>query len=350
MPAPRRSPALAALAAFAALTAASCARPGASADAGGDATPPAASAAPLASASAAPSDAAAPDVPAPGPGGESERAEIAKLEADPELASQAEVVTKHFGASTGPFLVQRLTLRAGRRMLLVSSRDESDPLLLALDGKTLAWSKERPTAGMIPPAVNLAITTHPAGGALLFAYDAPTKVVAARVWEADGQPFADFQVMKVDACDDLSAARWPGRGWIVACAWLGGARAQLLTEDGTMAWRRDGADVGASWRAPAPLSIAFDGDAALVLVQYGEVRPAAPGDHVVATRYDAKGRPLWGAPVDLGAVPTVTSTRARIPVKGAPGMGVSVDLGRGGSVVVDASGHKSARPKQGFEP
>jgi hypothetical protein len=234
-------------------------------------------------------------------------------------------------------------------MLLVSSRDESDPLLVALDGKRLLWAKERPTAGMMPPAVNIAITTHPSGGATLFAYDAPTKSVAARVWEADGAPFADFQVMKVDACDDLSAARWPERGWVVACAWLGGARAQLLRDDGTMAWRRDGVDVGAPWRAPAPLSMAFDGEAALVLVQYGDVRPGPPGDHVLAMRYDARGRPAWAAPVDLGAVPNVARTRDRIVVKAAPGA-ARVELGRGLSVDVDASGRKTARPKGGFEP
>ncbi len=343
---------LASIGAVAAVAAvAGCARTSASADAGTEAaaslSPVAPSGAPFAASSASVlSDSSAP---APAPGGESERAELVKLDADPELASQSELVKKHFGAAPGPFLVQRLTLGGGRRMVLVSSRDESDPLLVTLDGPTLLWAKERPTAGMTPPAVNLAITTHPSGGAVLFAYDAPTKSVAARVWEGDGAPFADFQVMKVDACDDLSAARWPGRGWVVACAWLGGARAQLLREDGTISWRRDGVDVGAPWRAPAPLTIVLDAESALVLVQRADVRPGPPGDHVVVTRYDARGRPAWAAPVDLGAVPAVASTRSRVAARQVGGS-ARVEVGRGRFVDVDPSGTKSARPKHGFEP
>ncbi len=283
------------------------------------------------------------------PAGESVRATIARLDVDSVLASQADLVKKHFGDAKGPFLVQRLALAAGRRMILVSSRDESDPMVLALEGDRLLWSKERPTAGMIPPAVHLAITAHPSGGATFFAYDAPTKVVAARIWDPEGGPFADFQVMKVDACDDLSAAYWPTRGWVATCAWLGGARAQLLREDGTMAWRRDGVDVGAPWRAPAPLSIAFDGDAALVLVQYGDVRPGPVGDHVIATRYDARGRPQWASPVDLGVVPAVADTRDRVVVQSASGgRPVRAAVGRV-EVEMDARG-LSGRPKHGLEP
>ena len=351
-----------ALAALASLGA--CARNSANgADAGGDALAllgveaSAPSSASASSASGAPSSsgAVAGDIDAgpslaPGPSGEAARAEVPRLDAD-ALATQLELVKKHFGAAAGPFVLQRTGATAGRHMVLVSSRDESDPMLLAFDGDKLLWSKERPTAGMIPPTVNLALTAHPAGGATLFAYDVPTKIVAARVWEADGAPFADFQVMKVDACDDLSAARWPTRGWVVTCAWLGGARAQLLREDGTMAWRRDGVDVGAAWRTPAPLSIGFDGPDGVFLVQYGDVRPGPPGDHVVATRYDAKGRPTWAAPLDLGPVTRVARTREHVPMATVPGGGgVRVEVTRGIVVDVDSSGHKTTGPKHGFQP
>jgi hypothetical protein len=257
---------------------------------------------------------------------------------------------KHFGGARGPFMLQRLDLTGHRRMFLVSSRDESDPMVLVTDAQRLVWSKERPTAGMIPPAMNLAITAHPQGGATMFAYDAPTKIVAARMWSEDGSPFADFQVLKLDACDDLSAAYWPGRGWLVVCAWLGGARAQLLREDGTIGWRRDGADVGTAWRAPAPPTILFDTPDTAMLVQYADVRPGVAGDHVVALRYDARGRPQWVTPVDLGAVLHVEQTRDRVAARlGAAGV-VRVDLGRGARVDVDGSGQKSARPKHGFDP
>ncbi len=299
------------------------------------------SAAPSAGPAAAQADADA-EARAPSPAGEAERAEIARLDADPLLATHAGVVKKHFGAAAGPFLVQRVGTAGGRSFTLVSSRDESDPLLLAGDGTRLLWTKERPTAGMIAPAVNLAIAARAPGGALLFAYDVPTRAVAARVWEEDGAAFADFQIMTLDACDDLSAARWPGRGWIVVCAWLGGARAQLLREDGTLAWRRGGADVGAPWRAPAPVSIAFDGERAVVLVQYGDA-PAGGGgaaeDFVVATRYDARGRPTWASPVTLGATPRIVRTRDRVPIAPAGGA-VRVTLGRGKTVDLDASGRR----------
>jgi hypothetical protein len=125
-------------------------------------------------------------------------------------------------------------------------------MVLVSDAGHLAWQKERPVAGILPPVLRLAIAPHPDGGAVLFAFVPAVNVIAARIWSDDGSPFADLQILDIDACDALSASYVPGEGYRVVASRRGGARAQLLHEDGTLAWPRQGVDVAdaGAWLTP----------------------------------------------------------------------------------------------------
>src|SRR5262249_7499240 len=144
------------------------------ADAGSDA--PRAEVAPPTSASAEPIDRP--------PGGEAIRSPSVRVDADQELAPHAAAVRARFGDAA--LMAQRATLTAGRTAVLLETPDEKTSMVLVLDRGALAWSKERPTAGMTPPARELAIVPHPRGGVVLFAYDEPARRVAMRIWTEEG--------------------------------------------------------------------------------------------------------------------------------------------------------------------
>jgi hypothetical protein len=208
----------------------------------------------------------------------------------------------------------------------VSLPDESMPMALAVADGHVEWVKERPAAGIIPPVTHLAVVPHPDGGAVLFAFVPSVDVVAARIWSSDGGPFADLEVLDVDECDALSAAYAPRVGWLVVAARRGGARAQLLREDGTVAWPRSGVEVGAPWRAGAPVTIVVDTPRSAMLFQYA-TRGGA--DHVLASAWDFDLGALWRAPVDIGAVPLVRTGEERLDATLEASGAVRVELPRG---------------------
>jgi hypothetical protein len=257
-------------------------------------------------------DAAPPATPAPTasaetherpPGGEASRSQVAKVEAEPLLLPYAAQVHARFGDAA--LAMQKVPLLGGRTAVLLATPDEKTSMILVLDGAKLAWSKERPTAGMTPPARELAILPHPHGGAALFAYDEPAQRVAMRIWSEDGQPFADIEVMELDVCGALDAAYWPRRGFIVVASAMTGPRAALVREDGSAAWSGP-IEVGAPSRALGPVTIAIDTPSTFVLVQRV---PGKTGDRAVATRYDARGHMTWDKPVELGDARPGAKTR-----------------------------------------
>lgn len=270
--------------------------------------------------------------------GEAKRTQLAKLDAPPAT----DAVRKHFAAGQGPFVAQQMELAAGRRATLVTrAPGDADPMLFVNDADGgVRFSFERPTGGMLPPTMHLALSAHELGGPMMFAYNAPTRMVVVRIWDDAGNPFADLELLDVDACAALSVAYWPKRGYLVVASRASSARAQLLREDGSLAFSREGVDVGAKWRAPAPISIAPDGEGGVMLVQHATV---ADKDHVLVSRHDAKLKPLWSAPIDVGEVPPIKDTSEHIPASTAPN-GVRVQLAHGllGSkaraVVVQPSG------------
>ena len=242
--------------------------------------------------------------------GEAQRTKVSSFEREPLLAPHVALLRAHFkGDPKGPFVMQRAGLARGRVALLISLVNESNPVVVVVDHGEVAWVKERPVAGILPPVPRLALSAHPDGGVVLFAFVPSVHLVAARIWNDEGAPFADLEVLPLDACDALSAAYWPEVGWLVAGARRGGARAQLVRENGTAAWGRGGIEIGASWRETAPVSIVIDGSAGTFVVQHASERGK---DHVVALRYDTKGHAAWPSPVDVGEVPRVANPSERL--------------------------------------
>lgn len=279
---------------------------------------------------------------------EARRALVTKLADEPFVVPQASVIEKHFGASYLPLALQDALLANGDHALLLTSTkratraagidagiDDAPLLMLVTAEKKLVWSKERPVGGVVPGVTEIAISAAPAGRVFLALYDPPTRVIAGRIWDADGAPFGDFQLMTLDACDALSTLWWPGRGFVVVASWHGAARAQMLTEGGMLAWG-EGAPMGAAWREAAPISLAFDGTDGVIAVQHAH---GEDGDHALAFRYDRLAKMTWSRPLDLGVVPRVVDPKTRLPLTRAlPGV-VETKLAATRTVRIAASGH-----------
>jgi hypothetical protein len=114
------------------------------------------------------------------------------------------------------------------------------------------------------------------------------RLVAARMWADDSNPYADIEVFHPEACDALTVAYEMGLGWIVACASKTGTRAQRLRDNLTSAWGREGVSVGTIGPA-GRADITFDGPSAWTLSQRAR---AIGGDRALTFRYGADGQPL----------------------------------------------------------
>jgi hypothetical protein len=266
--------------------------------------------------------------------GEARRTTLARFEDDPILAPHAALFAKHFAPDAGradagarSFEVQTVTLTAGREAVLAETAEHEHPMVVVFDHGKVAWSKERPTGGIVSPALHLALAPHPLGGAVLFFYDPPTRIVGARVWADDGDPFAELEVLHEDTCDALSAAYWPSKGWVVVAARPGGARAERLGENGRTAWGPAGIEVGdhagagaGSVRVGQPVSIVVQG-AAVTFVELA-ARQDVPS-RVLALRYDADGKSL-GEALESSPIPRVTFAGERVVA--TPAAGGAIDL------------------------
>lgn len=274
---------------------------------------------------------------APG-SGEARRSILAALEAETLLRPQLASLRAHFGpAARGPYAMQRIDLAGGRTAVLLTKLDETEPIVLALDRDQLVWSRARPTAGIAPPLVHLALAPRPDGGVALFGYVPSMRLVASRMWADDGNPFADLQVFSPSACDALSAAYAPEQGWWVACSSGAGVRAQRVREDGTIAWSEGGVPFGTP-SATGPATIVFDTPSTVLMLQLAR---GVGGDHLLASRYDADGRPLWAAPVDAGQI------RARAPSHGSAAVEERLDAARAREGVVRVELPRGLEGKRG---
>ncbi len=291
---------------------------------------------------------------------EARRTRLTRLLDDRVLAENAALVQKHFGGTAPQVLLLQTAEVGDRRAILVADGTrptaDSAPLLLLVDeqGK-LAWAKERPSAGILPPVGQLAIAPGPQRRVVLAACDPPTSSVALRIWDEDGSPFADFQALEVDACEQLSILYWPRHGWIVTVARKGSLSAQLLTDSGTLAWGH-GMTLGSPWRAAparsagataqtrtraAAAALVLDTDESFLLVQYGDPSPPATDpmrDHALAFRYDSRATPMWPEAVDLGVVGNVPVGSERIVVSRPREGMVHVTLGKGPGVDIRSNG------------
>jgi hypothetical protein len=277
---------------------------------------------------------------------EARRARVRRWAEDGALEGAAPLLDKHFGAGLASFEIQTADLTAaGRRIVFVTDADkppnEEHPFAFVADAHGVLWSKERPIAGILPPAGPSAIAPAPLGRVALAVCDAPTNAVALRIWDDDGSPFADFQVLSVEkGCDALSLLYWPRRGWVIVASQVGATRVQLANENGGPMWPQ-GKDLGA--RSPRPgaiarASLAADTDDTFVLVQM--VQPSAVEGspyHTLAFRYDTHGTAIWPAAVDLGAVPRPPAPGDRVKLS-LTKPGVRVTLPDGSEIDVRPSG------------
>lgn len=294
----------------------------------------------------------------PAAAGEARRASVDRLADERALDDNAAALRAHFGEALPARLsVQSVELPSaggGRRLVLVddgAAAAPKKPLLWMLDApSTIAWSKDRPIAGITPPVGPIAIAGGPSGRVALAACDPPTSWVALRLWDGDGAPFADFEVMQVERCEALSLFYWPKRGWVVAVARPGApSLAQLVTESGAMAWGR-GLPLGRARAAAAPLSIAADTADTVIVVQIAASAGASddgkqPGEPVVATRHDAAGLALWPSPVALGRVRDLGAGDARIPLARLREGVVKATLPGGGDVEITSAGDVRRRAR-----
>lgn len=240
------------------------------------------------------------------------------LATSPALAPHLAVLEKQFGAPLPPLDVQVSPLAFDRRSAFLVSLGgkpwgEAKPFVFVEDASVMAWSRDRPTAGITPPHGPLAIAAGPRGRVAMAVCDPPTSTVALRLWDDDGTPFADFKALEVERCDELSLFYWPKKGWIVAATRPTVTRAQLVTEDGSNAWGT-GIDIGARPESPNPVAIAADSEESVIVVQYAP--PLA-----LAFRYDARGSSLWPAAVELPTSGKPTSKSPR-PILDREGNGV----------------------------
>lgn len=275
-------------------------------------------------------------------------APLVQLGAAPAGApNAADALEKHFAGVAGPFDVQLAQLTAsGRRALLMMKADtptsEARPALFVLDDAGAAiWSKDRPFAGILPPVGPVAIAAAPKGRVALAACDPPTSLVALRILDHDGFPFADFQAMSsVDSCEALALLYWPEHGWILATAGPGVTRARLVDENGSGKWGA-GLDLGVRSRpgAISAPSLAVLTDDSFVLVQVAQPT-AAPGSpfHALAFRYDLLGAPLWKEAVDLGEIARPEKLTV-VPLR----PGARVTLPSGTAIDVTPSGDRISR-------
>jgi hypothetical protein len=243
------------------------------------------------------------------------RARLSKLDDEPGLAKNGATIRAHFGGTLPAAMdLQAVPLASGKQALLLSNAGakagDLDPIALVVDatGEALL-TKEHPLAGITPPARPFALAPRPDGGLALFFYDEPTKLVAARMSAVDGAPYAELMLYELPRCDAISAAWWKGRGWVVVTSFPGGARAQLLTEDGRASWNARGLPVGEPWRGAAPATIVIDPETSSWLLVQHATRGGS--DHVVVLRYDTDGNRL-GNPTDLGAIARVAHGSERV--------------------------------------
>lgn len=259
--------------------------------------------------------------------GEAERRLVKKAADDPFLRPYSARIDQRFKTDRAPLNLQRATLFGGGTALLVKQDSEPFPLLLVEDrDRTALWDRDKPTAAMIPPVRDPVIVGRSKGGVALFAYDVPAKVLAGRLLDPDGTPFADLTVIHTDDCQWLSAAHWPKRGMVVTCARLGGSRLQIVRDDNTIALAPEGVAVGGAFRSAAPMSIAFDSDSTMMLTQYATKDGK---DHAMVFRYDAEGAPAWTEPRDLGEVPKLDPPWERIATSSGGEGAVRITLPKG---------------------
>jgi len=269
---------------------------------------------------------------------EARRSHLSTLDDEPGLAHNERAILTHFDGGLPPAMeLQAASLGSGRQALLLSAASaEPNPIAFLVDAVgTAIWTKNRPLGGLSPPARPFAIAPRQDEGVALFFYDEPAKLVGARMWALDGSAFSEVMLFSIPRCDAISTVWWPGQGWILVTAFPGGARAQLLTEEGMSAWGAQGIAVGEAWRAAAPATIVIEPNTSSWLLVQRATRGGA--DHAIAIEYGTFGQRTSAGARDLGPIARTPGGSDRIAVSLVrPGL-ARVELGaKAVDLVVDS--------------
>lgn len=183
---------------------------------------------------------------------EAQRKTLRSAADDPAFYANRNFFAEKYGGASLPLplSLQAVPLPRGRRALLVTGQGAAleKPLVVVVEAdQSIAWSKDRPLAGTRQLARELTLTRGSRGEVLLFWYDEPTKILAAREWTHEGGIFADYAVLSSEGCDSAAVLHWPGHGWVAALVDSAGLHSQLLSEQGKRMWPGEGVEV--SWSA-----------------------------------------------------------------------------------------------------
>lgn len=276
---------------------------------------------------------------------EARRKRVTRLEDDPTLLAASEAVKKRFGGKVPAALDIQIADRPGGHGRAVFAMDAAKPLggdaivIAANASGAIEWTRDRPTAGIMPPSGPIALAAREAGRIELAVCDPPTKRVALRVWDPEGSPFADFDAMDIEDCAAVSLLHWPRIGEVIVASRPSSTKAQLVTSNGALAWQR-GMEIGARTRRGMPASLAADTPESFVFVQLGPLTGGSDApDHALAFRYDRSGAGLWSKVIDLGeAAKSRTDVEDRIVLSRPRAATVRATIGKGVDVDVTSEG------------
>lgn len=244
---------------------------------------------------------------------------VEKIDDEPVLARQRDLIVAFYKPEAPePFFAQVEALPGNRRAILLQGKQGIDPpLVMVIDANgTRAWTKERPLVGITSPVRDMAIVRGAESSVGVAFCDATGHRAALRMWHYDGSINADFEVMEVPHCDNISAVFIPGVGHVLASTGETTARIGMIAANGMRAWDAAGIDVPWTALRRTALSIAVDTEDSFIVVGVSitEGKTEPRDAQVLAMRYDMRGRELWKAPITLGKRPVRSWDRLRTRV------------------------------------
>ncbi len=249
---------------------------------------------------------------------------VSKIEDEPRLARQRDAILGFYKDEIPwPLEAQFEALPGSRQAILVQGKKEAGrPFVMAIDANgTRAWTKDMALAGIVPGVRDVSLVRGTESAVGIAFCDSTGERAALRMWNEDGSINADFEVMEVPHCEQISAIFIPGVGHVIGSTGETTARLGMIAANGMRVWDSTGVPLPWTAMARTALTIAVDSDNSFVVVgvDIAEKEKRRPNDGVIlAMRYDFQGRALWPSPAKLG--PRMGRTTERIRVRpAAPG-------------------------------
>jgi hypothetical protein len=220
-------------------------------------------------------------------------------DAPPSLVAALE--QHHAGVVPYPLAVQVApTTGGGAAILFQATSGEGRPLVVAV-GANLEprWTKSHPMGGVKPGATEATLASGPNGHVALSWCNPGSGTVALRQWAADGGAFADYEAARFESCEALSVLYWPKKGWLLGVASASSVLLSRITDDGALAWGREGLTLPWTFRGPAPVSFALDALGGFFLARLGLSGGPDSPEFVFVSRHDTEGRQTWPGPLSV---------------------------------------------------